>query len=118
MRYAAETGSLRGNDGRHRCHHFLGGDPFHHDKRSEEDYFFARPRGPDFNRHDYVELGTEVRAFVEFAKGRWDEVHKHSIHEGMKMRLLQAVYVMIALILSSVCGAAQELPSDESAPLV
>ena len=34
------------------------------------------------------------------------------------MRLLRAVDVMIALLLFSVCGAAQQLPTDESAPLV
>ena len=42
---------------------------------------------PDFNRDDYVELGTEVRAFIEFSKGRWDEVHRHSIHEGMPFEI-------------------------------
>src|SRR6266702_1990736 len=36
----------------------------------------------------------------------------------MKMKLLQAVYIMIALLLVSVRGAAQQLPTDESAPLV
>jgi DNA-binding beta-propeller fold protein YncE len=36
----------------------------------------------------------------------------------MKMKLLRAVAVMIALLLFSVCGAAQQLPTDESAPLV
>src|SRR6266849_6333515 len=45
-------------------------------------------------------------------------VEEHSIHEEMKMKLLRAVYVMIAWLLFSVCGAAQELPTDESAPLV
>jgi hypothetical protein len=35
----------------------------------------------------------------------------------MKMKLLRAVHVMIALLLFSVCGAAQQLPTDESAPL-
>lgn len=34
------------------------------------------------------------------------------------MKLLRAVYVMIALPLMSVWGAAQQLPTDESAPLV
>ena len=34
------------------------------------------------------------------------------------MKLFRTVYVMIAFLLFSVCGAAQELPSDESAPLV
>jgi hypothetical protein len=34
------------------------------------------------------------------------------------MRLLQAVDVMIALLLFSVCGAAQQLSTDESAPRV
>src|SRR6266702_7596025 len=34
------------------------------------------------------------------------------------MGRLRAVYVMIALLLLSLGGAAQELPSDESAPLV
>jgi DNA-binding beta-propeller fold protein YncE len=36
----------------------------------------------------------------------------------MEMRLPRALYITIALMLSSVCGAAQELPGDESAPLV
>src|SRR2546427_392700 len=36
----------------------------------------------------------------------------------MKMERLRAVYVMIAFLLFSLCGAAQELPTDESAPLV
>src|SRR5712691_2905786 len=36
----------------------------------------------------------------------------------MKMKVWRAVYVMIAWLLFSVCGAAQELPADESAPLV
>ena len=34
------------------------------------------------------------------------------------MRLLRAVDVIIALLLFSVCGRAQQLPTDESAPLV
>ena len=34
------------------------------------------------------------------------------------MRLLRAVHVMIALLPFSVCGRAQQLPTDESAPLV
>lgn len=42
---------------------------------------------PDFNRGDYVPLGIEVRAFVQFAKDRWDEVHKHSIDEGMRFEI-------------------------------
>jgi DNA-binding beta-propeller fold protein YncE len=36
----------------------------------------------------------------------------------MKMKVWRAVYVMMAWLLFSVCGAAQELPADESAPLV
>ena len=34
------------------------------------------------------------------------------------MRLLRAVDVLIALLLFSLCGRAQQLPTDESAPLV
>jgi len=34
------------------------------------------------------------------------------------MKVLRDAYVMIALLLFSVCGAAQQLPTDESAPLV
>ena len=42
---------------------------------------------PDFNRGDYVQLGTEVRTFVEFLKGRWNEVHKLAIHVGMPFEI-------------------------------
>jgi hypothetical protein len=46
------------------------------------------------------------------------ELQEHSIHEEMKMRPLRGVYAMIALMRSSLWGVAQELPGDESAPLV
>ena len=49
---------------------------------------------PDFNRGDSVPLGTEVRAFVDFSKGRWDEVHKHSVYEGMPFEIREGPKVV------------------------
>src|SRR5207302_11294503 len=46
-------------------------------------------------------------------------ISKHPIHEEIKMGRLRAVYfIIMVLLLFAFCGAAQELPTDESAPLV
>jgi len=42
---------------------------------------------PDFNPGEYITLGTEVRAFIEFSKSRWDEVHSRSIYIGMPFEI-------------------------------
>jgi translation elongation factor EF-Tu-like GTPase len=41
-----------------------------------------------------VVLGTEVRAFVEFSKARWDEVHRHSIYVGMPFEIHEGAKVV------------------------
>src|SRR5690349_1665013 len=42
----------------------------------------------------------------------------HSIHESLKMERLRGGYVIIALLLFSLGGAARELPAEGSAPPV
>src|SRR5262245_25769826 len=42
---------------------------------------------PDVDQAAFIELGTEVRAFVEFSKGCWDEVHQHSLYVGMPFEI-------------------------------
>jgi elongation factor Tu len=42
---------------------------------------------PDVPRDGTVELGSEVRAFVQFAKDRWNDKHERDLHEGMAFKI-------------------------------
>ncbi len=37
---------------------------------------------PDFAPGTFVQLGEEVRAFVQFLQSRWEEVHRHRLQLG------------------------------------
>src|SRR5690349_21226235 len=38
---------------------------------------------PDCGPGEFVELGQEVRAFVQFRPDRWEQVHRHRVHVGI-----------------------------------
>lgn len=42
---------------------------------------------PDVAPDEFVELGHDVRAFVQFVRQRWEQVHQHRLHIGMKFEI-------------------------------
>jgi translation elongation factor EF-Tu-like GTPase len=42
---------------------------------------------PECRPTNFVELGVEVRAFVQFLQICWEQVHQHKLREGMSFKI-------------------------------
>jgi translation elongation factor EF-Tu-like GTPase len=49
---------------------------------------------PDLRPGEFVNLGEEVRAFVQFRKERWNLVHKHVVTLGMPFQIREGSRVV------------------------